>query len=108
MSFKDLTFKAKDNDLTFKDLTFKARDKDLSFKAKDKDLSFKAKAEDLKIVLKDSLSPRPRTPVIAQVQVCAVFICNFYVTIRYDTRCYFNVRSKADTSRFNLPHGDDN
>jgi len=30
------------------------------------------------------------------------------VTIRYDTRCYFNVRSKADMSRLNLPHGDDN
>ena len=31
-----------------------------------------------------------------------------YDTIRYDTRCYFNVRSKADMSRLNLPHGDDN
>jgi len=29
-------------------------------------------------------------------------------TIRYDTRCYFNVRSKADMNRLNLPHGDDN
>jgi len=29
-------------------------------------------------------------------------------TIRYDTRCYFNMRSKADMSRLNLPHGDDN
>jgi len=28
--------------------------------------------------------------------------------IRYDTRCYFNVRSKADMSRLNLPHADDN
>jgi len=28
--------------------------------------------------------------------------------IRYDTRCYFNVRSKADISRLNLPHADDN
>jgi len=25
----------------------------------------------------------------------------------YDTRCYFNVRSKADMSRLNLPHGND-
>jgi len=33
---------------------------------------------------------------------------NNHVTIRYDTRCYFNVRSKADMSRFNLPHEDDN
>ena len=24
--------------------------------------------------------------------------------VRYDTRCYFNVRSKADISRLNLPH----
>jgi len=30
-----------------------------------------------------------------------------YDTIRYDTRCYFNVRSKADMSRLNLPHGND-
>ena len=28
-------------------------------------------------------------------------------TIRYDTRCYFNVRSKADMSQLNLPHGND-
>jgi len=28
--------------------------------------------------------------------------------IRYDTRCYFNVRSKADISQLNLPHGNDN
>ena len=27
--------------------------------------------------------------------------------IRYDTRCYFNVRSKADISQLNLPHGTD-
>ena len=31
-----------------------------------------------------------------------------YDPIRYDTRCYFNVRSKADMNRLNLPHGDDN
>ena len=28
--------------------------------------------------------------------------------IRYDTRCYFNVRSKADISQVNLPHGTNN
>ena len=28
--------------------------------------------------------------------------------LRYDARCYFNVRSKADTSQLNLPHGTDN
>ena len=32
----------------------------------------------------------------------------FSNTIRYDTRCYFNVRSKADISQLNLPHGTDN
>jgi len=30
------------------------------------------------------------------------------VLIRYDTRCYFNVRSKADMSQLNLLHGTDN
>jgi len=29
-------------------------------------------------------------------------------TIRYDTRCYFYVRAKADMSQLNLPHGTDN
>jgi len=29
---------------------------------------------------------------------------NVYDTIRYDMRCYFNVRSKADISQLNLPH----
>jgi len=28
--------------------------------------------------------------------------------IRYDTRCYFTVRSEADTSQLNLPHGTNN
>ena len=28
--------------------------------------------------------------------------------LRYDTRCYFNVRSKADMSRLNLPHETNN
>jgi len=35
-------------------------------------------------------------------------VLNDYATIRYDTRCYFNVRSKADISQLNLPHGTDN
>ena len=25
--------------------------------------------------------------------------------VRFDTRCYFNVRSVADVSQLNLPHG---
>jgi len=28
--------------------------------------------------------------------------------IGYDTRCYINVRSKANMSQLNLPHGADN
>jgi len=36
------------------------------------------------------------------------YICTDADTIRYDTRCYFNVRSKADISQLNLPHGTDN
>jgi len=28
--------------------------------------------------------------------------------LRYATRCYSNVRSKADMSQLNLPHGNDN
>ena len=31
--------------------------------------------------------------------------CSGGRTFRYDTRCYFNVRSKADMNRLNLPHG---
>ena len=33
---------------------------------------------------------------------CFSSLCD---TIKYDTRCYFNVRSKADISQLNLPHG---
>jgi len=40
-------------------------------------------------------------------KVSKLFI-NQYDTIRYDTRCYFNVRSKADISQLNLPRGTDN
>jgi len=31
--------------------------------------------------------------------------CETVGKMRYDTRCYFNVRSKADISQLNLPHG---
>ena len=40
--------------------------------------------------------------------ICIDHEANADRQIRYDTRCYFNVRSKADISRLNLPHGDDN
>ena len=36
------------------------------------------------------------------------FVFAAVLTIRYDTRCYFNVRSKANMSQLNLPHGTDN
>ena len=35
-------------------------------------------------------------------------VSNIRMKLRYDTRCYFNVRSKADISQLNLPHGTDN
>ena len=31
--------------------------------------------------------------------------CGHFTCTEYDTRCYFNVCSKADMSQFNLPHG---
>jgi len=31
-----------------------------------------------------------------------------FVVELYDTRCYINVRSKANMSQLNLPHGADN
>jgi len=30
------------------------------------------------------------------------------ILLRYDTRWYFNMRSKADVSQLNLPHGTNN
>ena len=58
----------------------------------------------------DALSSRP-TPIIRlQRIIIRLLTAPFeawydYDTIRYDTRCYFNVRSKADISQLNLPHG---
>ena len=42
---------------------------------------------------------KPNHTKTANVSIFSIF------TIRYDTRCYFNVRSKADISQLNLPHG---
>ena len=42
------------------------------------------------------LNPGPTAPESSTLR---------YDTIRYDTRCYFNVRSKADMNRLNLLHG---
>jgi len=40
---------------------------------------------------------------------CAdVAVAAALLAIRYDTRCYFNVHSKADISQLNLAHETDN
>ena len=44
-------------------------------------------------------------PSYSQVTLCFHV---FEITSRYDTRYYFNVRSKADISQLNLPHGNNN
>jgi len=47
---------------------------------------------------------RPRSDGWPHQDVLSPFISVLCHTIR-DTRCYFNVRSKADISQLNLPHG---
>ena len=43
---------------------------------------------------------------VAVWQLCELlYTCYLLTYLRYDTRCYFNVRSKADISQLNLPHG---
>ena len=42
--------------------------------------------------------------VVDAVNMMNRFLSNCAV-LRYDARCYFNVRSKADMSQLNLPHG---
>jgi len=44
----------------------------------------------------------------AEIQPMSQQAAAVSLNLRYDTRCYFNVRSKADMNRLNLPHGDDN
>ena len=57
---------------------------------------------------------RRRTPLSRQLQVIQSqthsieMNLQFKGFVKYDTRCYFNVRSKADISQLNLPHGTDN
>jgi len=46
--------------------------------------------------------PRLRAPGIVP---CIISFARQLPCLRYDTRCYFNVRSKADMSQLNLPHG---
>ena len=42
---------------------------------------------------------------VIAIQLACGHVADDNDTIRYDTRCYCNVRSKADISRLNLPHG---
>jgi len=44
-------------------------------------------------------------PTKVQPRSACLFGTLLRCTIRYDTRCYFNVRSKADISQLILPHG---
>jgi len=46
--------------------------------------------------------------VLLDARLTGPILVRLNSTIRYDTRCYFNVRSKADISQLNLPHGTDN
>ena len=57
---------------------------------------------------------RHRSVVVCLV-VCGASFCDvsdasicFASLSDYDTRCYFNVHSKADVSQLNLPHGNNN
>jgi len=54
---------------------------------------------------------RPITDLCVSVHVsitCELILICSQLVLRYDTRCYFNVRSKANMSQLNLPHGTDN
>ena len=55
----------------------------------------------------EMLKLRQQVPV-AGARVSKIMDSGMNLTIRYDTRCYFNVRSKADISQLNLPHENDN
>ena len=41
------------------------------------------------------------------LSVCLREFCSQFCFV-HDTRCCFNMRSKADMSQLNLPHGNDN
>jgi len=62
---------------------------------------------------KKKLSSKSSTTVILIIvgalitAVMGAVLWYYFHTKRYDTRSYFNVRSKADTSQLNLPHGND-
>jgi len=49
-----------------------------------------------------------RCIIIIIIIIVRVGLPRSKLVLRYDTRCYFNVRSKADISQLNLTHGTDN
>ena len=49
-----------------------------------------------------------RTPITADLNLVVCKCQTWQCVIRYDTRCCFNVRSKADMSQLNLLRGNDN
>ena len=53
-------------------------------------------------------TPRNTKVTLSENNTTTTVLRPLSVTIRYDTRYYFNVRSKADISQLNLPHGTDN
>jgi len=59
------------------------------------------------VVCDRSTTTAVTTTLLIFIQL-AYFSQIFSITIRYDTRCYFNVRSKANMSQLNLLHGTNN
>jgi len=50
-----------------------------------------------------------QAPLQNWVTLAVRYIMTFVSSaLRYDTRCYFNLCSKADMSQLNLPHGNNN
>jgi len=59
-------------------------------------------------IVSQTCSPEKSTTQSPLNTLCsAMYLYPPDAMIRYDTRCYFNVRSKADMSQLNLPHGTD-
>jgi len=63
---------------------------------------------DKRFVWRGSLNEHRKRHSGEHVYLCSECEKRFSSRTRYDTRCYFNVRSKADISQLNLPHGTDN
>ena len=57
------------------------------------------------VVKKSLVKPEQMTGSYELCMLIDGIVKRYPTAIRYDTRCYFNVRSKADISQLNLPHG---